>query len=619
MNEHDLVGLTAIVVLGVGTTWLAWRLRLPSILLLLLAGFLAGPITGFLQPDEFLGDLLFPFVSIAVALILYEGGLTLNFREIRQEGNVVFRLITLGVLVTWALGTVTAHFLLGLSLEMALLLSAILVVTGPTVVGPLLQQVRPKGKAGSTLKWEGILIDPVGALLAVLVFEIILEGELNQAPLLIAQGVFVKILVGAAVGLLAAGLLLLLLKRFWIPDHLQNGVSIMVVLLAFTGANLLQEESGLVAATLMGLVLANQQFVPVKHLVEFKENLRVMLIATLFILLAARLSITDFTSIGLKALLFLAVLVFVARPLTVFLATIRSQLNIRERILMSWIAPRGIVAAAIASIFAFRLLEAGHEGAERLVPLTFLVIVGTVLLYGLTAKPLARYLGVADENPQGVLLMGAHPFGRALAQALEAEDISTILIDSNWRNLSKARMEGLTTYYGNAYSEHALDEINFEGIGRFLGLTSNEEANSLAALHFAEVFGRAEVYQLATNVDRANNKRDRAPLHFTGRTLFGETYTYTFLAERMQSGSIIKATKITNSFDFLDFYSVHPGAIPLFILKKDGTLFVSTSDEEVVPEPDDLLFSLTSNLDLKKQTQAQESRERKLLAQSVGS
>lgn len=613
MNEELLVYLTAIVVLGVGVTWLAWRLRLPSILLLLLAGFLVGPVTGFLHPDELLGDLLFPFVSISVALILYEGGLTLNFREIRQDGNVVFRLITLGVLVTWAVATIAAHNILGLNLEIALLLSAILVVTGPTVVGPLLQQVRPKGQVGSTLKWEGILIDPVGALLAVLMFEIILEGELHQAPLLIAEGVFWKMLVGTVVGLLAAGLLLLLLRRFWIPDYLHNGVSVMVVLLAFAGANLMQEESGLVAATLMGLVLANQKFVPVKHIVDFKENLRVMLIASLFILLAARLSLEEFATIGPRALLFLGILVFVARPLSVLLGTTRSKLSIRERILMSWMAPRGIVAAAIASIFSFRLIEAGHEGAEELVPITFLVIVGTVLLYGLTAKPLARLLGIADENPQGVLMMGAHPFGRALAQALQSKGITTVLLDSNWRNLSKARMDGLATYFGNAYSEHAMEEIEFNGIGRFLALTANEEANALAALHFAEVFGRAEVYQLPVESDQNDNNRNKAPLHLNARVLFGRDFTYEHLAERIRLGDVIRATNITDSFDYVDFQTMHTQATPLFLLKEDGSLQVYTIDEELSPTPGDLLFSLTSAADPEQQAQGENPGKRQLL------
>ena len=592
MNEHFMIGLTIIILLGVGATWLAWRLKMPSILLLLLAGFLIGPVTNFLNPDELLGNVLFPFVSFAVALILYEGGLTLNFKEIRQTGSVVVRLITLGVLVTWAISTVAARALFGLSLEIALLLGAILVVTGPTVVGPLLQQVRPKGQVGSALKWEGILIDPVGALLAVLMFEIVLAGELDQAPLIIATGVAGKMLVGVLIGFLAAGLLLLLLKRFLIPDHLQNGVSVMIVFLAFTTANLMQEESGLVAVTLMGVVLANQHVVPVKHIERFKEDLRVMLIATLFILLAARLSWAEITSIGGEAFLFLAVLIFIARPLAVFVSTIRSNLDMKERIFMSWMAPRGIVAAAISSIFAFRLVQDGVAGAEKLAPITFFVIVGTVLIYSLTAKPLARFLGVADIDPQGVLFMGAHALGREMARSLQAEGVVTALIDSNWQNVAQARMAGLTTYYGNAYSEHMTDEIDFNGIGRFLALTGNQDANALATLHFAEIFGRAGVYHLATPADMAGDDRKKTPLHLNGRLLFGQKYTYSYLTERIEAGHTIKATKLTDSFNFANYQRMHPEAVVMFLLRGRKKLFIFSPDETLEPVPGDLLFSL---------------------------
>lgn len=596
MNEHFMIGLTTIILLGVGATWLAWRLKMPSILLLLLAGFLAGPVTKSLNPDALLGDILFPFVSFAVAIILYEGGLTLNFKEIRQTGSVVVRLITVGVLVTWAISTVAARALFGLSLEIALLLGAILVVTGPTVVGPLLQQVRPKGQVGSALKWEGILIDPVGALLAVLMFEIVLEGELHQAPLIIATGVAGKMLVGVLIGFLAAGLLLLLLKRFMIPDHLQNGVSIMIVLLAFTAANLIQEESGLVAVTLMGIVLANQNVVPVKHIERFKEDLRVVLIATLFILLAARLSWAEITSIGPEAFLFLAVLIFIARPLAVFVSTIRSNLDMKERIFMSWMAPRGIVAAAISSIFAFRLVEDGVAGAEKLVPITFFVIVGTVLIYSLTAEPLARFLGVADVDPQGVLFMGAHALGREMARSLQAEGVTTALIDSNWQNISQARMAGLTAYYGNAYSEHASEEIDFNGIGRFLALTGNEDANALASLHFAELFGRSGVYHLATPADMADDDRKKTPLHLNGRLLFGQEYTYVYLRECLEAGQVIKATNLTDTFNFSDYQMMHPEAVPLFLLRDKKKLFIFSPDETLEPTPGDLLFSLTKKV-----------------------
>lgn len=593
MSEDLLIGITAVIVLGISASWLAWRLRLPSILLLLIVGFVSGPVLGLIQPDQLLGDLLFPIVSLAVAFILYEGGLTLNFHELRRVGGVVLRLVTIGTLVTWLIGTAAAYYLLNLDLSLALLLGALLVVTGPTVVGPLLQQVRPKGEVAATLKWEGILIDPIGALLAVLVFEVIIEGELHQAPALILQGVLIKLLIGVAIGLAAAGILLLLLKRFWIPDHLQNGVSVLVVLAAFATANVLHEESGLLSVTLMGIVLANQNWVAVRHIVEFKENLRVMLIATLFILLAARLQLADFAQLGFGVVLFLAVLVFLARPLSVLLSTFGSELNWRERGLIAWIAPRGIVAAAVSAIFALRLTESGHSGAQQLAPLTFLVIVGTVLLYGLTAKPLARWLNVTDEDPQGMLILGAHPFARQLALAFQAEGVRTLLLDSNWHNVTQARLEGLDVQYGNALAEYMLDDLNLNGIGRFLALTTNDEANALVALHFAELFGRSEVYQLPIRKEKDSPARESSPLHLQGRLLFGRTMTYHELEERMESGSVIKVTPITKTFRFHDFKEMYQDqAIPLFLIDKAGVIAPWTVTEPPTPQPGDRIMSL---------------------------
>ncbi|MDX1522777.1 MAG: sodium:proton antiporter, partial [Anaerolineae bacterium] len=573
------MGIASIIVLGVAANWLAWRFRLPSILLLLIFGFVIGPITGFLHPEELLGDLLFPLVSLSLAFILYEGGLSLRLSEFREVGGVVLKLILIGVIVTWFIAILGARLILGLSWPIAILLSAILVVTGPTVIIPLLQEVRPKSDVRSTLKWEGIFIDPVGAVLAVLVFEAIVAGELQQAPLLIAQGVLVTLVIGVVFGLLGAGLMIVLLKYFLVPDHLQNAMSMLLVVTTFTISDLLHPEAGLLTVTIMGVVLANQKLAPVKHIIEFKENLRVLLIAALFLLLAARLQLDDIRLLGWGALAFLAVLVLIARPAAVFISAWGSNLSLKERLFLSWMAPRGIVAAAVASIFSVRLLEIGDAEGALLVPLTFFVITGTVLLYGLTAKPVAYWLGVAEENPQGVLIMGAHALGRSMAEALRNEGIKTMLIDTDWRNLSEARMLDIPTHYGSAIAEFALDEIDFEGIGRFLALTSNDEANALAILHFAEMFGRSEVYQLPITKEQRGHERHRSALHLRGRTLFGETMTFPHLMEQFTNGAVVKATPLTQEFDYKDYQALHNGtAVPLFLVGADETLKIFTAD-----------------------------------------
>jgi len=374
MTEHVLVDLSAIVILGIGAQWLAWRLRFPSIIFLLLAGFIAGPLTGFLHTEELMGNLLFPFVSLSVAVILFEGGLTLNLKELRGIGKVVFRLISIGVIVTWGIGALAAHYLLGLNWEIALLLGAVLVVTGPTVIGPLLRHIRPKGKVADVLKWEGIVIDPIGAMLALLVFEAIVVNGNQSTTLLILLSLGKTILFGGTVGVVFAYLLWLLLKNRWVPDTLQETVTLSMVVAAYLAGDLLQTEAGLFSTTIMGIVMANQKQVMVKHILEFKENLRVLIISALFIILASRLEMSVLTHISIGSLLFLAVLIVLARPVSVFLSSMGSRLNLREKFFLSFMAPRGIVAASIASVFALRLTESNVPQAEYLVPLTFIVI-----------------------------------------------------------------------------------------------------------------------------------------------------------------------------------------------------------------------------------------------------
>lgn len=594
LNEHVLIGLTGIIVFGIGAQWLAWRLRLPTILLLLVVGFLVGPIFGFLHPDELFGDLLFTIVSLSVAVILFEGGLSLKFSELRQAGVVIRNLVTVGALITWLLSANIAYIILDFDFELSLLLGAILVVTGPTVVLPLLRHVRPVGRVSSILKWEGIVIDPVGAILAVLVFEAILaEDQFGVVTSVILIGVLKTIVIGLILGGLGAALVVVLLRRYWVPDSMQNPVTLMVVVAVFAASNLLQEESGLLTVTLMGILVANQKQVSIRHIIEFKENLRVLLISSLFILLAARLQLADLLQINGGTIVFLAMLIFIVRPASVWLSTLGADLNWRERLFVSWMAPRGIVAAAVSSIFGLELIEVGHPNADQLVPIIFMVIIGTVLIYGLTASWAARRLDLAQENPQGLLLAGANDLSRAIARSLQEKEFRTLLVDTNWHNISEARLEGLPTYYGNIFSESILDEINLAGIGRLLALTPNDEANSLAVLHFIEVFGRAEVYQLVPQADYYKGNRGLRSQDLRGRLLFGPQITCQVLNERFHRGATIKTTNLTQEFNYQTFQEMYgETAIPLFMINKNGRLIIRTVDEPLQPQPGHKLISL---------------------------
>ncbi len=429
MTERLLTTLAGILVLGIGAQWLAWRLCIPSILLLLGSGFVVGPGLGWIDPDRVFGSLLLPVVSLSVGLILFEGGLSLRFRELRKTWGSLVGLLTVGVLVTWGLSAVTAAQILGMPSSLALLSGAILVVTGPTVIGPLLRHIRPTGRVGPVAKWEGIVIDPIGATLAVLVYEgldAIRRAEYGSATLNVLEGLGITLLAGGLVGAFCAGVLVFCLRRFWIPDYLQNPVALMLVVIALTAANALHHEAGLLAVTVMGVILANQRVVPMDRISEFKESLTILLISALFILLSARVRVEDLTALGWRGLVFALVMLLMVRPLAVWAATIGSQLTRAERLFLAWFAPRGIVAASVASVFALRL---GDSGAV-LVPATFLVIVATVAVYGLTAGPLARRLGLTPGDPQGLLIAGANGFARALASVLQREGFRVVLVDT---------------------------------------------------------------------------------------------------------------------------------------------------------------------------------------------
>jgi len=457
VGEKVVLGLALIVILGVAVQWVSWRIKIPSILLLLLTGFVVGPFSGLINPADLLGKSLFPFVSLAVAIILFEGGLGLRFDELKGIGNAVSRLIFLGAFITWALSSLAAYFILGWGLGLSLLGGAILVVTGPTVVIPLLRYLRVPGNVGTVIRWEGIVNDPLGASMAILVFESLIAANAREAGLVVLGGIAKTILFGGLLGIFGAALLIIMIRKYWIPDNLHSPVTLIIVLGVFVGANFFQPESGLLAVTLMGIILGNQNYFSIKLILEFKENLQVILISSLFIILAARLSLEQFYLLNFKHLFFLLILIIVVRPVAVYVSTTGSGLNRKEKLLLNWMAPRGIVAAAVSSIFALELTKAGFGQADELVPVIFLVIIGSVAFYSLTAKFVALRLKLAVPDPQGLLIVGAHTWACKIAKALQNLKIPVVLADANWHHIAQARIKGLPVYYGNILSKNALE------------------------------------------------------------------------------------------------------------------------------------------------------------------
>ncbi len=533
--EEIIQSLVFLFVLGVTTQWIAWRIRIPAILLLLAVGSFVGSYLQLVQPQDIFQQLLLPIVSLSVGIILFEGGLNLRFVELKHTWRSLVGLLTVGVLVTWSLVTVTAITVLQLPVSVALLLGSILVVTGPTVIGPLIRDIRPAGKVGVIAKWEGIVIDPIGASLAVLVFNAIApltSGQVNDAVWNSVVGFTLTLLAGTVCGLLPAFILAQLMRRFLLPDYLQNPMTLMLVLTSFAAANYVQDEAGLLAVTIMGIALANYKNVDVTKIVQFKEGIATLLISTLFIILSARVPLNELYEIGWRGPLFAIVLILLVRPICVWLSTIGSGLTFAERSFLAWFAPRGIVAAAVTSVFALRMGESG----EPMVPATFWVIFLTVAVYGLTAPFVARRLGLAAADAQGLLIAGANKTVREIALALQKMGFQVTMVDTQFPRIRRATQAGLNGSFANVLSEEVLDLVDFGGIGKFLAMTANDQVNTLAAVRFREMFGSSNVYQLKSNEVRPAYLETRWQNHIAGRTLFSADLTFEKLDSLIASG-----------------------------------------------------------------------------------
>ncbi|ABE59668.1 MULTISPECIES: cation:proton antiporter [Chromohalobacter] len=590
--EHAAFDLTLIGLLALICQWLAWRLKLPAILPLLIAGIVMGPVTGLLQPDALLGDLLFPLVSLAVAVILFEGSLTLDFGDLRGHGHIVRRLVTWGALVTGIIAIVAARYTLGLSWEMASVLGAVLVVTGPTVVLPLLQTLRAREHLSQILRWEGILIDPVGAIGAVLVYEFVALGASNGAATYTLVLFAKTALIGFGLGGLGGYLWGCVLRHHWLPQRLHSFGTLMAMLTLFTLSNMLFHESGLLTVTVMGVWLANMRGVPTQQIIEFKETLSVLLISGLFILLAARLTTDQLAQLSWPAWAFLLILVGVARPLAVWVCTAGTRLNWREKALLAWLSPRGIVAAAVASLFAIKLENLGMPGAEMLVPVTFLVIISTVVVQSLLSRPIALALKVSEPPPTGFLIIGANPVARAIAKALEESGFTVRLTDNSWDAVQEARMAGLPVYYGNPLSEHAAQHLELTGIGHLLPLSPYRELNNLAVLHFEHVLGHGKVFRLAAGTGKhAHRHQEQALDHLP--LVFGESVTYAQLSSVVHRGGEVRKAKLSASFSFEDYRQAHQDRLlPLFCIGPNGRIRVANDRVPLAPRAGDTVISL---------------------------
>ncbi len=582
MNDPVLL-LVGVGLVSILCQFLAFKIKIPAILPLLIAGLLLGPTFGLLNPDQLFGDLLFPVVTLAVAIILFEGALTLKLKDIAGHGTMVRNLCTVGALITWIIVAGIAQVALDMSWQMAFLFGAIVTVTGPTVIVPLLRSVRPTTKIANILRWEGIIIDPIGALLAVLVFEYIIS---SQDALLHTFYTFGKTLgIGLVLGAAAGHGIGVMLRKNWVPHYLTNTAVLTLMLGVYAFSNTLAHESGLLTVTVMGMWLANMKNVDVEDILEFKETLSVLLISALFILLAARLDFNSILQVGWGAVFVVSGIIFIARPISVLFSSFGSGVAWKEACLIGWIAPRGIVAAAVSALFAIKLQELNYDGADLLVPMVFLVIIVTVVLQSLTSAFIATLLGVRAPPSTGILIFGASRFARLFAKELLQQKIHVHIADTNWDAIRNARMDNIPTYYGNPISEHAERVLDTSLFGHALVMSPYRQLNPLITYHFENSLGKGSVLGLSLNEAKSRASHQFSDSYTKKLGLFNEGITYGVLASAVEKGATIKTTTLSDSFTMRDYEKKWGArAMHLCAIDPDGEVFIFSVISEFVPK-----------------------------------
>ncbi len=587
-----MLELASIIILGILAQWVAWKFKIPAILPLILTGLFVGPFSTMFSADGnkwiepvwngqhglFPGESLFNFVSLSIALILFEGGLTLKKDEIKSVGPVIYKLITVGALVTMVTAGIAAHFIIGLNWPLSFLFSSLIIVTGPTVITPILRNLPLKKDISTVLKWEGILIDPVGALVAVLVFEFIsLGGDHGTEYTKETVVEFGKIIIiGFSIGFTSAYVFATALKQRWIPHYLLNVVALALVLGVFVLSDLFAHESGLLAVVIMGMVLGNMHLPALKDVLYFKETISILLISILFILLSANINLTDLELIyNWNSLILFGCVVLIVRPIGVFLSSRKSALIRNEKIFISWVGPRGIVAAGIASLFGLKLTMQGVENANYITPLVFMIVLGTVLLNATTAKIVARITGVLLKKSEGILIVGASDPSRLIASYLKKNNRRVVLIDSNRASISKAKEEGLEAIECDIYADEIFENIELNDIGFLLALTGSPTINEYALSKLKTSFGEEGAFRLISGEEM------RDPNNNPEEGLFSQTDDFINISEVVRDYPMINEVNIKSYEHYLEIMEAtmkEVKTIPVFVKDINDEIHIIPAD-----------------------------------------
>lgn len=591
MFDSILFQIVAVVALGILSQWLAWRFRLPAIVIMSLVGLIVGPFLGLFNPKDSFGDIFNPIISLAVAIILFEGSLGLDIREIKGFRHSIFRISTIGAFIAWIAGSIAAHYLAGISLDVAFIIGGLFIVTGPTVIMPLLRQAKLKERPATILKWEGIVVDPFGALVALFALEVVLWTNhiITGTSLLLFFGASI---LSALLGLAAGFILGRLLEHGYIPEFLKSPIVLVSVLLVFVLSDSIMHETGLLAVTAMGIIMANMHLSSLRDLLHFKENISVLMISGVFIMLTASISIDTLMDIlNWHMLIFVLAMLFIVRPLSIWLSTIGVDLTIQERILIGWIAPRGIVALTVSGFFASVLGEEGFADAEIITALTLALVFATVLAHGFSISWLARKLDLRATDEAGVMIVGGSQFSAVFGEALRSFNKPVLVIDRSWGSLSQARQLGLRTEVGDILSENTEYHVDLTPYEILVAATEDDAYNALICQHFVPELGREHIFQ----TPRHTGDPSGYSKSIGGKSLFDEEYDIHVLDRLIEEGYMIRKTQLTKQYTLGDFINDNEHkTIPLFAVDSENNLVFLANAKKRSLDAGSTIVSLSS-------------------------
>lgn len=595
--EHDVLNSIGLLLLAsMLGQYLGWRFKIPSIVIFILFGVLIGPIFGFINPREELGEGFNIFIEFAVVILLFEGGLNLKFKELKEVSFGVKRLTTLGVLFNFLLAYYAGEHIAGLSKEISAVIAAILVVTGPTVIIPLLRQAKLPKRVSQYLKWEGIINDPLGVLLVTLVYQYIIVAGQEGAIEFVAFALFKAIAFSLIITFVFGRSIQFIFDKTNFPDFLKVPFILSIILMIFIISKQVQDGSGLLAVTMLGMYFANRKLLVFTELKKFKESISVFSVSIIFILLSASIKFSFFAELNIRQILFILFLTLFCRLIAIFSVTFYSKMSFQERVFVGWIGPRGIVAASVAGIIGLRLTNLGYQDAELILPIVFSVVICTVLIHGLSLNKVAKLLDLNVKCGKGLVIVGASPWATELALELKEININSLIIDSAWYKLKAPRQLGIETNFGEAISALEEGNIDLTEYSYLLAATDSNPYNALVCNTFSEDLGLNNVYQIPLGHEDDSVIED-LPNSMTGQvvdTELNRVYRGN-IKELFNQGWSFKKTTLTDEYSIDDFHRDHTPSLTVNLLKidKDKNINFITDSDDIKSKNGDIIISFS--------------------------